>query len=67
MADLNALAQVIEGSGIKKQKIADVLGISKQGLANKLAGRAPFQLAEIRPLCDLLGLSDAQRDDIFLS
>jgi len=67
MADLNALAQAIEDSGIKKQKIAEVLGISKQGLANKLGGRAPFQLTEIRPLCDLLGLSDTQRDDIFLS
>ena len=64
---MSALNRVIDGAGIKKQKIAETLGISKQTLTNKLNGRSPFQVAEIRPLCELLGINDPLRDAIFLS
>lgn len=67
MTDLTELNRLIDASGIKKQKIAEALGLSRQGLLNKLSGERPFQLAEITPLCDLLRLTSKQRDDIFLS
>ena len=67
MTDLQELNRVIDGTGIKKQKIAETLGISKQTLTNKLNGRSPFQVAEIRPLCELLGIDAALRDTVFLS
>lgn len=67
MTDLNELNRIIETSGLKKQKIASELGLSLQGLLNKLKGERPFQLDEIKPLCDVLHLTNAQRDHIFLS
>lgn len=67
LTNLNELNRLIEASGIKKQKIAEALGLSRQGLLNKLSGERPFQLAEIAPLCDLLRLTSEQRDKIFLS
>lgn len=67
LANLDELNRLIDASGIKKQKIAEALGLSRQGLLNKLNGERPFQLTEIAPLCDLLRLTREQRDDIFLS
>lgn len=67
MTDLTELNRLIAESGLKKQKIASELGLTLQGLLNKLKGERPFQLDEIKPLCEVLRLTNEQRDQIFLS
>ena len=67
MTDLRDRNRLIDESGLKKQKIASELGLTMQGLLNKLKGERPFQLAEIKPLCEVLHLTNEQRDNIFLS
>ena len=65
MADLDRLRAKIDDAGIKKQKIAEMLGITRQALSNKLSGRSDFRLRELDPLCNVLQLTAAERTEIF--
>lgn len=56
--DLAALNELIDRSGLKKNFIADSLGISFQALTNKLQGKSDFTRGEVEILCDLLRISD---------
>ena len=67
MSDPRQRNRLIEETGTQKQKIASELGLTMQGLLNKLKGERPFQLAEIKPLCEVLHLTNEQRANIFLS
>ena len=52
---------------ISKRDLAKKLGISEQGLYNKLNGISEFKASEIRALTDELSLSAQERDDIFFA
>lgn len=56
--DLTALNELIDCSGLKKNFIAESLGISFQALTNKLQGKSDFTRGEVEILCDLLRISD---------
>lgn len=45
-----ALKSLIKQSGFKLYKLADVLGITRQALANKLDGETQFTIAEATAL-----------------
>ena len=64
---MRKLKEIIDKSGIKKRYIADMLGISRAALYNKLNGEAEFLPSEIKCLQILLRLSDAEVKYIFLS
>ena len=51
------LLDKIESSGISKSEIAETLGITRQGLYNKLCGK----------LSELLDLTSAEREQIFFA
>lgn len=53
MASLN---ERIKESGIKKSKLAEMLGISKQSLSNKLHGRVDFSANEALIICKALNI-----------
>lgn len=67
MTNTKLLEAAIERSGLKKGKIAERLGVSRGGLINLINNRAEFRASQIQVLCDLLGLTTAQRDAIFFA
>lgn len=61
------LLDKIESSGITKSEIAETLGITRQGLYNKLCGKKEFKASEVRKLSELLDLTSAEREQIFFA
>lgn len=68
MTNTDLLADRICKSGLKKNYIAQVLGISPKTLANKISNRCEFKASEIDALCKLLGITDpADKEAIFFA
>lgn len=65
MTDTELLREKIENSGYKLQFIAKSLGLTYQGLLNKINNRSEFRASEIQALYDLLGLTEKERVAIF--
>ncbi len=63
--NVEMLVAKIEASGRSKSEIAEVLGITRQGLYNKLSGESEFKSSEIKVLSLLLSLTPEERDTIF--
>lgn len=61
------LVAKIETSGHSKSEIAEMLGITRQGLYNKLSGESEFKSSEIKILSMLLSLTLEERDHIFFA
>lgn len=64
MKDLNEfiqLRELVEKNGLKIKYVASELGVTPQGLHNKLSGKTEFTHTEIRKLGELLGTSDVNR------
>lgn len=57
----------IDSSKLSKSYIAESLGLTRQGLYNKLNGESEFKGSEIKKLSDLLNLSDQEKEDIFFA
>ena len=55
----------VDGSGYKIRFIAEQLGLTYQGFVNKINDIAKFRANEIAILCDLLKISDDERNAIF--
>lgn len=60
------LEEKMSASGLKYNFIADKLGLSPQGLSKKRKGSIPFTIKEVNIMKDLLNLTNAERDKIFL-
>lgn len=67
MLNAQLLDDRIEKSGLKIGFLVETLGLSRNGFDKKRKGRIPFRAAEIYVLCDLLKLSDTDREDIFFA
>lgn len=67
MVDLELLNKVIDESGLKLGAICKSLGLTYQGLKNKLNGVRPFKVSEANALSDALHLSTEQREEIFFA
>lgn len=65
MTDTVKLEYLLKKAGITKKEYAEKLGISLQGLYNKLKNSTEFKQAEIAITCDILRLSSQERDEIF--
>ena len=63
---LELLNDKIRVSGLKKNYIAEQMGIDRVSLYNKLAGKTEFTVTEIISLCDILKLNDKDKKQIFL-
>lgn len=55
------LSETIAKSGIKQGKLAEIVGISRQAMNNKLTGKNEFTLGEVQRLSVALGIP---REDI---
>lgn len=67
MPNTQLLDERIEQSGLKVGFITEKLGLSRNGFDKKKKGKTPFRAAEIYVLCDLLKLSEEDRQDIFFA
>lgn len=67
MVRLDLLSIEINGSGLKKQFLAQSLGLTAQALANKLSGDSSFKVDEVKILSEVLRLSPGRRDEIFFA
>lgn len=67
MTDTELLREKIENSGYKLQFIAKSLGLTYQGLLNKINNQSEFRASEIQALYDLLGLTEKERVAIFFA
>ena len=65
--NLELLKAKIDQSEISKSELAEVLGISRQGLYNKLDGEKEFKGSEIKTISRTLELTSAERDAIFFA
>lgn len=61
MKDFIQLRELIEDNGYKIKYIASELGVTAQGLHNKLSGRTEFTHSEICKLGELLGNENVNR------
>lgn len=61
----SALKSTIDNSGLKIVYIAEQLGLSPQGLYNKLNGKTDFTASEIAMLKKILSLSEEEAWAIF--
>lgn len=65
MTNTELLRDAIQRSGYKLHYIADKVGLTYQGLLNKINGKSEFRASEIQSLHHLLGLTEAEREAIF--
>lgn len=65
MVNTQLLDDRIESSGLKRGYIVEKLGLSRFGFDKKLKGQTPFRVAEIYVLCDLLNISESEKQRIF--
>lgn len=61
------LSEKIEASRLSKSMIAEELGLTRQGLYNKLNGIREFKGNEIKKLIRLLRLSEQEQKAIFFA
>lgn len=67
LTDTVALRLLIQRSGLKYKYIAQVLGITPYALQRKIDNYNEFKVSEVDSLCNLLGISLVQKDQIFFS
>lgn len=65
--NIDKLRDTIDKSGKTITHIASVLGITREGLYNKLNGEVEFKLSEVQLLTEDLRLTTKERDDIFFN
>ena len=65
MTDTKLLREKIERSGYKMKFIAEKVGVSYQGLLNKINNKSEFRANEIQIIHELLGMTEQERVEIF--
>lgn len=67
MTNTELLKEKIEQSGYKIHFIAKKVGLTYQGLQNKINNRSEFRANEIQALYTMLGLTEEERVAIFFA
>lgn len=63
----NLLIEKIERSGLKINYLANLLGISRTSIRNKINNRTAFKVSEMQQLSQALNLSDDEMKLIFFT
>ena len=64
MTDSKLLNELIVESGLKKQFIAEYLGISRYSLHQKINNITEFKVSEVDKLCELLSISSLKKRNL---
>jgi transcriptional regulator with XRE-family HTH domain len=67
MTDTILLKKKIKLSGYRMNYVAERLGLSYQGLLNKINNKSEFKAPEIKLLCEILSIDVAEKELIFFS
>lgn len=67
MTNTELLRKKIDDSGYKLTYIAKQVGITYQGLMNKINNETDFRATEIQTLCDLLKIDMQEKEEIFFA
>lgn len=67
MTDLGSLQKTVKKSGLKKNHIAECLGMNPKTLWRKLSGQTEFTLSEADKLGEVLGMKPEEKKKIFFS
>ena len=65
--NLDLLRSKIEQTNTSKIAMAEALGITRQGLYNKLSGEKEFKVSEINIISQMLNLTPTERENIFFA
>lgn len=66
MVNTEMLNELIDASGLKREYIAQRIGISRQALYSKILGETQFTIKEVAILSEVLGITRlTDRDRIF--
>ena len=65
MINTAELNQAMDQSGLKKNAVADRMGMTVQTLTRKLNGEAEFTVMEAQAISDIFGLTPGKRQQIF--
>ena len=66
MVDLERLKKAIQKKGLSHSDIAKALGITRSCVSHKMRGVIDFKVSEVYLLAELFGLSNKEREEIFL-
>jgi lambda repressor-like predicted transcriptional regulator len=67
MTDTHMLMSLVNEKGVTKVALAAHLGLSRQGLENKLNNKYEFKQSEIEKITKFLGLTKEQERCIFFA
>lgn len=67
MTNTAMLREYFEKSGYKLRFIAERIGLTYQGLLNKVENKSYFNAVEIKALCDLLAIPPDKMVSIFFN
>jgi len=68
MTNTKALREKIAERGLKLKFVAEKVGLSYQGLQNKIENKSDFTTTEISALCDLLNITSLkEKESIFFA
>lgn len=67
MTNGKLLKEIAKAKRITLQELATALGLTRQGLSNKIENRSEFRASEISKLSEILKLSERQKSDIFFA
>jgi hypothetical protein len=68
MTDTKLLKAKMDEKGLKQGFVADKLGLTSYGFANKVNNKTEFKTSEIKALCELLGITSLkEKEAIFFN
>ena len=68
MTDTEALKKKMAEHGLKQAYIADRLGLTPYGFANKVNNKTEFKSSEIKLLCEILNITSLrEKESIFFN
>lgn len=67
MTDFKRLNELIKNSDYPINVIASKMGITTQALHNKRIGKREFSIHEMLTLCEVLNISNSEREKIFFA
>lgn len=63
MTNTEMLSEKILKSGLKKAKVAELIGISRYGFLKKVKNQSQFKPEEIQTLCEILKITDLEEKE----
>ena len=67
MIDYAKLKGLMAERGLEVNKLAELLGVSRQSASGKINGKTPISLTDARTIATALNMTKEERDQIFFA